>query len=143
MGGENFAYGFQGAVGTFKNLQNRKVLELYGGFGYESFNDKNQDTYKHYGRCQIYYAQLNYGKINGNFDHIDYGWGLKAGYIHANEVNWEYRDHNGGILVEPMFFVRFGGEKLKVQTVIGACHVFNKDFDNLPINFGLGVSYGF
>ena len=151
-------YYLQGAAGLFKSLQNRKVLELYGGFGHGYGYSENHDKGEEFGNYQVYFAQFNFGKVNSEIKNIDYGLGLKTGYIHADMTDNRYFEHDSkppystykydGILLEPQFFFRIGGKKLKFQTTLGLCGLFrltNNDnaFPFCPFNFGLGLSYGF
>ncbi len=156
--GGNSTYGVQGAAGIFKNLQNRKVMELYGGFGYgygEDYKDSNPGRI--YGNYQVYFVQFNYGKINGKFKNMDYGFGIKTGYLHTNMTDRNYYEYHsdggpyiaykdGSLLIEPVLFLRFGGKKLKFQATAGGCYIFKftntgKRFPYMPFNIGLGVSY--
>ncbi len=157
--GGNGTYGVQGAAGIFKNLQTLKVVEIYGGFSYgygEDYKDSNPGNL--YGNYQVYFAQVNYGKITGRLNkNMNYGVGIKLGYLHTSMTDrnfYEYYSEIGpyhvykdtGLLIEPVFFLRFGGEKLKFQLMAGGCWIFkfthtDKKLPFCPINIGVGVSY--
>jgi hypothetical protein len=157
MGADEHYY-IQGAAGIFKNTDNRKVLELYGGFGYgNSEVGRLGLPGQLYGNHQIYFAQFNFGKIKNKRANMEYGFGLKSGYLRSKMTDADYYDVHpenapypvlkmNSIVIEPAFFLRFGGEKLKFQTGLGACWMFqlnhtDKKLPFWPINLGLGVSY--
>ena len=156
--GVDDSYYTQVASGIFKSLPNRKVMELYGGFGYgygDAYNDAKPGNL--YGNYQVCFAQFNYGKINGNFKNIDYGIGIKAGYLHTNMTDRNYYDYYSDyssyniykddcLLIEPVCFLRFGGKRLKFQTMAGGCFIIkftntDKYFPYNHFNLGFGMSY--
>lgn len=162
IGGGKGAYYVQGAAGLFKNLQNRNVMELYGGFGYGyAYSSGSFSTHGYkpelYGHYQVYFTQFNFGKNNRGVKNTDYGLGLKTGYIHASLTDHNFHDYYSeygpysvreynGILIEPQFFFRVGNEKLKFQTTLGFCHIIkimntDKRQPHWPINLGVGISY--
>lgn len=158
--GPDDRYYFQGAVGYFRDLGNRKVMELYTGFGYgygSAYKDSNPGDL--YGDYQLYFTQFNFGKIDCKFANMDYGFGIKTGYLHSNLIDrnfYAYYSENGpfatfnynSFIIEPTAFVRLGGERLKFSLKLGSCWLYK--FTNtdkfLPysfINFGLGLNYRF
>jgi hypothetical protein len=77
----------QGAAGFYKNRDNLKITELYGGFGWgysESRNDANPGDM--YGSSLIHFVQFNRGAVRNN---LEYGFGVKSGYMYSI-----MRDHN-------------------------------------------------
>lgn len=158
--GSDERYYFQGAVGTYKKYDNQKILELYSGFGYgygSAYNDANPGDL--YGDYQQYFLQFNYGKIDCKFANMDYGFGLKAGLLHSNLIDYNYYDwtsetgpfmtyHDNSLLIEPNMFLRLGGEKLKFNIKLGSCWInkfthTDKGFPYSFINLGLGLNYRF
>lgn len=151
-------YYFQAATGLYKNLVANKILELYGGFGYgygDAYNDANPGNL--YGDYQLYFGQANFGKIGSNTSNFETGLGLKTGYLHSNLTDKNYYDwisssgpfktyHDESILFEPVGFIRFGGDKLKISVKVGGTLIYkftNTDRD-LPysyFNIGLGLNY--
>lgn len=157
--GDNEYY-VQQAVGYYKDLGNKKVMEVYSGFGYgygDAYNDANPGHL--YGNYQVYFSQLNFGKLGCEFANTDLGIALKAGYIHAklNDNNY-YEDHfppdpvdiynYDFLLIEPQAFLRLGGKKMKVCLQAGSTAMYkfkNNDiwFPYLRFNLGLGFNYRF
>ncbi len=158
--GSDEKYFLQGALGYYKDLGNRRIMEIYSGFGYgygNAYKDANPGNL--YGDYQVYFAQFNLGKVNGSFAHMDYGIGVKAGFLHSNltDKNYykiysengpylNYKDNN--ILLEPVCFIRFGGEKLKVNFKLGGSLMYkltntDKNFPYSHVNFGIGLNYMF
>ena len=152
---------FQNAVGYFRNLGNRNIMEVYSGFAYGYTNTGNHDVPTRLkGPYQLYFTQFNFGKIDCQFANADFGIGIKAGYLHSNLENLNYFTHISqyigpyeplvvnSFLLEPNAFLRIGGEKLKFSLKLGSClnyQFINKD-KNLPIdklNIGLGLNYRF
>jgi hypothetical protein len=158
--GSNNTYYFQGAVGYFKALGNNKVMEIYTGMGHGygySYKDSNPGSLS--GNYNLYFTQVNYGKIDGQFANMDYGFGLKMGYMHSSMTDRNYYDYysdNGpfttyndeNFALEPSAFLRLGGERLKFSVQLGSCWIYKfTNIDNhLPysyINLGLGLNYRF
>ena len=85
--GPDDRYYFQGAAGIFKKYGDQKVMELYGGFGNgygRAYRDANPGDLL--GNYQVYFLQLNYGKIDCKFANMDYGFGLKTGFLHSDLI---------------------------------------------------------
>jgi hypothetical protein len=90
---------------------------------------------------------------------MDFGVGLKAGYIGADRLNnhYYYDDdfprqisivENHSLLIEPQAFVRLGGKRLKISTRVGYGMLFklfdtDKRMPNYPLNLGIGLNYSF
>jgi hypothetical protein len=153
-------YYLQAATGFYKNKGNNKVLELYGGFGY-GYGDAYKDAHPGnlFGNYQLYFAQLNYGKIASDISNFEIGFGIKTGYLHSeltdkNYYNWvsetgPFASYNYEcILLEPVGFIRMGGKKLKLSINLGSTLIYkfgDKDrfFPYHQINLGLGLNYRF
>jgi hypothetical protein len=156
--GSDKARYFQVATGIYKAYENRKVLELYGGFGAgygDAYRDANPGHLS--GPYRLYFLQGNAGKYSNKSGHFEYGLGIKTGILHTNLTDHNY--YNAGtdsgpfsqykensLLLEPMVFLRVGGEKVKFSFKIGGCKIFkfaNPDryIPTSNINIGLGISF--
>lgn len=154
---------FQGAIGYFKNTGNSNILEWYTGFGTgygDAYDDANPGNL--FGNYQMGFIQINYGKVNSRFAHMDYGISFKTGYlrtnltdrnyfgIYSNEENFSEYPYpvlnDNSILFQPVAFVRLGGERLKFNIKGGCMWIYqltNKD-QKLPVgnfNIGIGLNY--
>jgi hypothetical protein len=153
-------YYLQQAAGYYKDLGNKKVMEIYTGFGYgygDAYYDPNPGSL--FGNYQVYFTQFNFGKIGCDFAHTDLGIALKAGYLHSSLTDRNYYARNfppesSGVykddclLIEPHAFLRIGGEKLKFGLQVGIAEIYkftNKDkwYPYLPLNLSLGFNYRF
>jgi len=151
-------YYFQGAAGYYKDLGNKFIMEAYTGFGYGYGNAYIEDGFRSIdGNYQCYFEQFNIGRSNDGSLHWDYGIGLKMGLLHSNFndtynivlVNTEpistlYSDNS--LLVEPTWFFRFGGEKLKFNIKMGYCWIhkytnINEYFPYDNFTLGVGINY--
>ncbi len=149
---------FQVATGIFKGKENSRVLELYGGFGYgygNAFKDANGGHLL--GDYQLYFGQLNYGKVASESSNFEIGFGFKTGYLYSKLNDENYYDwiseagpyktyYDESILFEPTGFIRLGGNKLKFSLKLGGTLIYK--FTNtdkyLPysfINLGFGINY--
>ena len=156
--GSDDRYYFQAATGFYKNKGNSRVLELYGGFGYgygNAYKDANPGNLL--GDYQLYYGQLNYGKIANELSNFEIGIGIKTGYLHSNLTDKNYYNwiletepyktyYDESLLIEPVGFIRIGGEKLKFSVKLGGTIIykFTNTDRSLPysyINLGLGLNY--
>jgi hypothetical protein len=150
-------------IGYYKNIEERNVLELYGGFAYGRSSARN-GSFPGYlnSNYQLYFTQLNYGFIEKKKANFESGLGLKFGLLHSKVADVNYfvvrqDDQFGepspvyrmnGAIVEPTVFLRFGGERLKFQTAIGFSKYFqyNHRDKEVPANalcIGIGISYSF
>jgi hypothetical protein len=151
----------QNAFGIYRNSGINRVLELYSGFGFGRTETGNHDIpTKLKGNYQLYFLQLNMGKIRCRFANADLGFGIKAGYLHSDldDLNYftRYQPYYGtyevltanNLLLEPAAFIRIGGEKLKFSLKLGSCLHYQLTMRDkqLPFDFwnlGLGVNYRF
>ena len=151
-------YYLQIAPGLYKNFKNQTIGELYAGFGF-GYGDAHRDaTFGNlFGNYQIYFVQFNFGRHDSKFLKMDYGVGLKTGFFHSNLTDQNYYrwySENGpfasydekSILVEPLAFARFGGEKIKFSIKVGICRIFkitntDKYIPTQILNVGLGLNY--
>jgi len=144
----------QGALGLFRGLENKTVIELYSGYGYGAglnFDriNENENKYKNKNKNKnsyhLTFAQFNIGKTDLRIAHIDFGFGMKGGYLNNNLV--EIGDKNtpiqkkNGWIVEPSVFFRFGGKKVKFSTRVNYLwtDVIEKKY-YFPLSVGLGVN---
>lgn len=157
VGADNRYY-FQSAIGLFKNKGERKIFELYGGFGYgygNAYKDANPGNLL--GDYQLYFGQANFGKISCNTSNLEAGFGLKVGYLHSNLTDKNYYErtsetgpfktyHDESVLFEPVGFIRFGGNRLRLNVKLGGTLIykFTNTDRNIPYNYlnlGIGLNY--
>jgi hypothetical protein len=156
IGSDNRFY-LQTAAGLYNSKGNNRILEVYSGFGYgfgDAYIDANPGNLT--GNYQLYFGQLNYGKISGVKSKFEMGFGIKTGYLHSNLADrnyyfppsltgpYIYRDES--ILFEPAGFIRIGGDHLKFSVKLGSALIykFTHTDKHLPyshFNLGLGVNY--
>lgn len=153
--GSNNRYFYHGALGWYKNLENRNVMEVYvgagNGYGYNSNHDTGTDKSGNY---QVYFSQFNYGKLGGESGIWDLGFGLKAGIFHSNILT-EYDPVMSGnqpsltnidnnLLIEPNFFVRIGDDhvkfSVKMSSVYISGHNNSASLPYFPLNLGVGLN---
>ncbi|MDR2907620.1 MAG: hypothetical protein LBU91_06500 [Bacteroidales bacterium] len=142
-----------GAVGYYKKINERNVVELYGGFayGHGDYNGRVTGNYQD-GNYQMYFTQFNFGNIKKKPDNMELGLGLKLGYLHTN-MNISIDDlfhgfqHQKGVVLEPTGFIRFGGPKWRFHAALGFGMWYPisdaYEIHQRPVNLGLGVSYSF
>ena len=158
--GSDYRKYFQIAPGIYKDFGNRRVMELYGGFGSGYGNAyKDSNPGRMYGNYQLYFLQYNLGKYSTKSGHVDFGFGIRTGYFHSNlnEHNY-YHDSPGSenepfinykensILVEPLAFFRVGGEKVKFSLKVGGCKIIKLAHPDIYIparnlNVGFGINF--
>ena len=181
--GKNDQYYLQGAVGYFKDFGNKSVLEFYAGFGYgygaasndsipgnpgygTSYGYGNGVTWYAYsnvgyleGKYQQYFAQVNYGVTGIDFANLEFGIGLKAGYLHSiftdrfyykfyNSINSFDVYLDNSLLIEPIAFIRLGGKHLKLSFKLGNSWIykFTNTNNSIPynrVNASIGLNYRF
>ena len=132
----------QGALGVYKAFENNTVVESYSGFGYgigywgTLFNNGRDDYY-------LAFTQFNIGKTNMGAKRMDYGLGLKGGYLKINSVyNWEETIYKkDGWIIEPSLFFRFGGKRVKFCTKVNYLWT-NSIVDQyyFPLSVSMGVN---
>jgi hypothetical protein len=151
-------YYFQAATGIYNNMGNSRVLEFYGGFGYgygNAYKDANPGNLL--GDYQLYFGQLNYGKIANESSNFEIGFGIKTGYLHSNLKDKNYYNwvseagpfrtyHDESLLFEPVGFIRVGGQNLKLSLKLGGTVIFkftntNRSLPYSCINLGIGLNY--
>ncbi len=141
-------YHIQGAAGLFKGFENKTVTELYGGYGYGNsimghlFNP-NIDYH-------LFFTQFNIGKTNQGAAHIDYGLGMKVGYLNANlldNADLKTIHESKGLIMEPCIFFRLGGEKIRFNIKVNYLWTRNNIVDEYstlyPVNVSTGVNFNF
>jgi hypothetical protein len=159
-------YYFQLSPGLYKCLNNRKVIELYSGFGYGHANTiKNPLSnlpeavrQSLYGNYQLYFIQFNWGKNTTETRKLDWGLGIKSGFFHSSLADRNYYSiysseigpfttyKENSILLEPAFCFRIGNEKAKFTYKFALTKIFkleNPDnFIPAPIlNMSLGINF--
>lgn len=154
--GSDDRYYFQAATGLYNNMGNSRVVELYGGFGYgNAYNNANPGNLL--GDYQLYFGQLNYGKIANELSNFEIGFGMKAGYLHSNLTDKNYYNHisetgpfktyhDESVLFEPVGFIRIGGQRLKFTVKLGGTLIYkftntNRSLPYSYFNLGLGINY--
>ena len=152
--GADDKYYFQGAAGIFQNRGGNRVIELYGGFGYghgETYDDANPGSLL--GNYQLYFGQLNYGRIASKTSNMEIGCGIKTGYMQTDVNNRNYynsgsytvyKDHN--LLLEPTGIIKFGEGKLRFNVKLGSTFIFNfsqngKVIPYSRMNLGFGLNF--
>jgi len=146
----NKRYYYQGAIGYYKKLKNEHVLEVYGGVGagYGSYSqhDSFLDTSGDY---QVYFTQVNYGKLGNESSPWDFGFGLKTGLFHSNL----FMDYDGNaptddyykmvndLILEPTVFTRVGDEHLKFGIKLGFLMIPKGLGSYFPFNAAFTVNY--
>jgi hypothetical protein len=158
--GSDDRYYLQAAAGLYKNTVNNRIMELYGGFGYgygNAYRDANPGNLK--GNYQLYFGQYNIGRIAGEHSNLEFGLGIKTGYLHSNMTDKNYYAvyteygpfttyHDESFLIEPIGFVRMGGSKLRFNIKLGGTWIYkftnrDKSFPYYNFNFGIGLNYRF
>jgi hypothetical protein len=125
-----------GALGLFKGFKNKTVMELYSGYG----------TGGGFGSgYYLAFTQFNIGKTGLGNSNIDYGLGLKGGYIHGiyydEDVGNQTHYQEKGWIVEPSVFLRFGGKKVKFCTKVN--YLWTKTISNdwyYPLSVSMGIN---
>ncbi|MDR0436702.1 MAG: hypothetical protein LBH22_00210 [Bacteroidales bacterium] len=128
----------QGALGIFNKFDNKTVIELYGGYGIgrSGWKDDKSGNYVD-GSYQLTFAQFNIGQNGIGSPNLDYGFGLKSGYIFGTH---KAEKQNDGWVVEPSAFLRFGGEKIKISIQVN--YLWTKTVSEnyyYPLGIGFGL----
>lgn len=151
-------YYAQAATGLYKNRGNNRIFELYSGFGYgygDAYKDANPGNL--FGDYQLYFGQANFGKIASNTSNLETGFGIKVGYLHSNLTDENYYSwvsnsgpfktyHDESVLFEPVVFLRFGGNKLRINIKLGGTLIYkftntDKKLPYSKLNLGIGLNY--
>jgi len=111
----------------------------YGNGYYNTRMFKVRDDY------HLAFAQFNIGQTGLGAKHIDYGLGLRGGYLFCNfeePVNLKDVHKKNGWMVEPTVFFRFGGRKVKFCTKVTYLwtQTLSKDF-YYPLSVSMGVNF--
>lgn len=164
IGIENRHY-LQVSTGFFKRLDNKKVIELYSGFGLgyaKTFknplaNMPEAVTQSLYGKYHLYFVQFNWGEKGNQTGDMDWGIGIKTGLFHSNLTDQNYYEiysetstypflKENSILLEPILFFRTGRKNVKFSYKFGLTRVFklSNQKNNIPtpfINIGFGLNF--
>ena len=132
-----------GALGLFKAFENNTVIELYGGYGFGMAGYWNRKDF-----YDLYFSQFNIGKTNVGKINIDYGLGLKGGFVeyNYNDCNCYQGDHieNNTWIIEPSVFFRFGVKKAKTNITVNYMWADNiPQVLYFPLSIGMGVNFNF
>ena len=116
-----------GALGIFRPVGDRTVMELYGGYGFGgSFLD---------GFYQLAFTQFNLGQTGISRLNLDYGFGFRVGHIFGTE---HLSEQNNGMIIEPSVFLRFGLERIRFSLQFN--YLWTRTVvENLYHPFGIGV----
>lgn len=145
---------YQGAMGYYKNLENRNVLEIYvgvgNGYGYSNNHDEPSTISGNY---QVYYSQINYGKLGGNKSIWDFAFGVKTGILHT-DLTKEITDNQftvitesyvgNSFMVEPTGIIRVGGKHLKFNLKLSGVYIhkaYGAGLSYFPLNLGASLNY--
>ena len=136
---------FQGALGIFNAYENNTVIEMYAGYGLGTGGWWNM-LFDFYDLC---FMQFNIGQTNAVNGNIDFGMGLKGGYVFYDytqyNMNYEYKmTKNNSWIIEPSMFVRFGGKHVKMNIMVNYLWADNipKPY-YFPVSVGMGVNFKF
>jgi len=141
-------YYLQTALGLFKGFENKMVMEFYGGFGYgSSIIGGWLKTNTHYNHP---YIQFNIGQVDLGARHIDYGLGMKAGYIYANILTDAHTYtflNDRSLVMEPCIFFRFGRKKakfnIKANYLWTNCAVVDEYYRFTPFKLTMGINFSY
>lgn len=149
--GPDKEYCYHGALGYYKNLQHNILIEAYGGAGYGYgyyFAHASGESLD--GNYLLPFTQLNIGKLASESSNLEFGMGIKTGFLHAGltENTFDGTDPSykyNGFLVEPTVFLRPGGKKAKANFKVSGCWIgafSNKEqfFPYSTINFGISLN---
>ncbi|MBI4649147.1 MAG: hypothetical protein HY738_21785 [Bacteroidia bacterium] len=141
-----------------------KVFEVYGGIGLGSSKSRYRKMdEKRYGAAYDNYytgfVQLNYGKRSKI---LDSGFGMRISYSYYIDSYWNSETRNclpltlrtsylNLITTEPNWFIRVGGEQLKITVRTGLFLILTHGFESKKIalnkytnfNFLIGINYCF
>jgi len=157
--GNDQKYYLQAAAGVYQQKKDNRVMEIYGGFGYgygDAYSDAPAGNLV--GNYQLYFTQLNYGKIATATSNFETGIGIKLGYLHSALQDRNYYSlsypgpydiyYDESILVEPGGFIRMGGENLRFGIKLGGTYIYkftnqDKYLPYMYFNLGLSLNYRF
>jgi hypothetical protein len=155
----------QFSPGFYKSLRNKKVFEIYSGFGLGSANtikdplanmpERVKQSLS--GNYQLYFVQFNWGKNADKSRELDWGLGLKTGIFHSRLTDENYYGiysegepyqiyNDNSILLEPVFSFRIGKEKTKFTYKFALTRIFklNHVHNFIPaplLNMSLGLNF--
>ena len=133
----------QVAFGVYNAFEDNTVIELYGGWGYG--NGYMNTLFKIRDDYNMPFAQFNIGKSGMGKTNMDYGLGIKSGYLFCdfnNVYNQSYIHKKDGWIIEPSVFFRVGGRRVKFNATVN--YLWTETIVNeyyFPINIGMGVNF--
>jgi len=122
----------QFAPGLFNSFENDRVIEFYSGYGLGT------DSWG--GSYQLAFSQFNIGKVGTRLEH---GFGLKGGYIFAQDEPYRHKNslQGNGWLIEPSVMLRYGNERVKFSTRINFLWTESIPRENyMPFSMSVGVN---
>ena len=139
----------QGAAGLFKGFENKTVMEAYSGYGYgNSFASSLLESHEDY---HLAFVQFNLGKTDQGKAHIDYGLGIKTGYLYSKVIDGSDLKtivQDDGLVLEPSVFFRIGGERIKFAAKANYLWTNNTAIDEYSTHFyhfilSMGINFNF
>jgi hypothetical protein len=158
-------YYLQLSPGLYKCVNNKRVIELYSGFGMGHANTIKNPLANMpeaveqslYGNYQLYFVQFNWGKNTNESRKLDWGLGIKTGFFHSTLTDMNYYsiysetgpfsiNKETSILLEPVFCFRIGNEKVKFTYKLALTKILklNHPDNYIPapiLNMSLGVNF--
>jgi len=140
-------YDLQGAIGIYKWFEESLTgLELYGGYGYGN-SLFGTPYYAPTGDYHTVFTQINIGKVEAGAIDVDFGMGLKSGFMFSNffvPIDLMPIHRKNGLFFEPSVFFRFWVGDVKYS--IKANYVFPVTIDKrysifYPFNFGISRQF--
>ena len=133
----------QGATGLFKKLGDKTVIELYGGYGLGGAENKGNDyhPFAYDYKYQLAFAQFNFGRTDVGGAKIDYGLGLKSGYLYTKHIFPAATVYENGGILEPSVFFRIGSRKVKFCARVNYLWTdVIVEYYYFPVSVSLGVN---
>ena len=136
-------YDLQGAIGYYKWFEESLTeMELYCGYGYGHYRHVGFNSVAEPGDYHSAFTQFNIGKVeSGSFD-VDFGMGLKSGYMFSNFVDTDLiaNPKKNGLFFEPTVFFRFwvGNKKSSIKASYFFPVTIDKRYSKfIPFNIGI------
>lgn len=150
LGSDNEYY-YHGALGYYKNLPKNTLLEIYGGAGYGcGYHFKHASGESLDGNYFLPFTQVNFGKLESESSNMEYGLGIKTGFLSAGLREHTFDGLNPaydykGVLFEPTVFLRPGGKTAKANFKLSGCWAgdLNREKSYFPysrVNFGVSLN---
>jgi hypothetical protein len=146
----------QGMAGYYWENTQSLNFEIYAGIASGIGNAMKAAGSKSLkGEYDIYYTQFNFGQNRLGTSKIDYGFGIKAGFVTVKIIDNGYYDNNAldvnqyrnkYYLVEPIAFLRLGKNKLRTGVQINGVSMINaknnqRQLPNHAMALGVSLNY--